>query len=69
VVLLADLDAPGADAWYARGNLGLPLVAEIRHGYRPAGTFGRYHLYLPRAARAQGRPDEDGGVARRDGPR
>ena len=58
VVLLADLDAPGADAWYARGNLGLPLVREIRRGYRAAGVFGRYHLYLPLELRAQGQPDE-----------
>ena len=50
VVLLADIDAPEAVAWYAAGNLGLPLVAEIRRGYRPAGQLGRYHLYVPRHA-------------------
>jgi hypothetical protein len=48
IVLFEDLDAPGADAWYADRNLGLPLVAEIRRTYRRAATIGRYHLYLPR---------------------
>jgi hypothetical protein len=48
VVLLADLDDPGAEAWYARGNLGLPLADAVRAGYRRAGGFGRYHLYVPR---------------------
>jgi hypothetical protein len=72
VVLLADLDAPGADAWYARGNLGPPLVAEIRRGYRHARTFGRYHLYLPRGPppRGGGAPGaSDGGVVRREAAR
>jgi hypothetical protein len=79
VVLLADADRPGASAWYAHGNLGLPVLAAIRAGYRPAGAFGRYHLYLPRAAApgsgipAPGarspRARADGGVARRDDAR
>jgi hypothetical protein len=55
VVLFQDLDAPGADAWYADRNLGLPLVARIRTGYREARAIGRYHLYLPRAERGIGR--------------
>jgi hypothetical protein len=50
VVLFEDLDDPSADAWYDGGNLGLPLVREIRSGYRRASGFGRYHVYLPRAA-------------------
>jgi hypothetical protein len=54
VVLFQDLDAPGAAAWYADGNLGVPLVAQIRTGYREARAIGRYHLYLPRAARGLG---------------
>jgi hypothetical protein len=51
VVLFQDLDAPGADAWYANRNLGLPLVAAIRSDYRAARAIGRYHVYLPRAER------------------
>lgn len=47
VVLFQDLDGPEADAWYAAGNLGLPLVSEIRRAYRPALRVGRYHLYVP----------------------
>jgi hypothetical protein len=58
VVLLHDLDAPGADAWYADANLGAALAAAIRRGYARAATTGRYHLYLPRAG--------GGGVVRRD---
>jgi hypothetical protein len=50
VVLFEDLDDRSADAWYDGGNLGLPLVAEIRSGYRRAADVGRYHVYLPRAA-------------------
>jgi len=61
VVLFEDLERPAAQRWYADGNVGLPLVTEIRHGYRRAARFGRYHLYLPRAA-------TDAGVVRRDGP-
>lgn len=49
VVLFEDLDDRSADAWYDGGNLGLPLVAEIRSGYRRAAGVGRYHVYLPRA--------------------
>ncbi|HEX9052504.1 MAG TPA: hypothetical protein VF841_18400, partial [Anaeromyxobacter sp.] len=55
VVLFQDLDAPGAAAWYDDRDLGLPLVAEIRSGYREAREIGRYHLYLPRAPRGPGR--------------
>lgn len=58
VVLLERLDAPGAERWYARENLGLPVIAAIRAGYRHAGAFGRYQLYLPRRA-------ADAGVVRR----
>lgn len=50
VVLLEDLDAPGADAWYADRNLGLALVDEVRRRYRRTGAVGHYHLYAPRAA-------------------
>jgi hypothetical protein len=49
IVLFQNLDAPGADAWYADRNLGLALVEQIRRGYRRAGALGRYHLYVPRA--------------------
>jgi hypothetical protein len=49
VVLFQNLDAPGADAWYADRNLGLALVEQVRRGYRRAGAIGRYHLYVPRA--------------------
>ncbi|HEY6101394.1 MAG TPA: hypothetical protein VIW03_18290, partial [Anaeromyxobacter sp.] len=48
VVLFQDLDDPESGAWFARGNLGLPLVAQIRATYRRAGGVGRYHLYVPR---------------------
>jgi hypothetical protein len=48
VVLLAAAEGPAARAWYAGGDLGLDLVDEIRRNYAPAGTFGPYHLYLPR---------------------
>jgi hypothetical protein len=48
VILFRDLADPGADAWYARGNLGLFVAGEIRRGYRRVGGFGRYHLYVPR---------------------
>ena len=68
VVLLADLDAPDAERWYARGNLGPSLVARIRGGYRPSGAVGRYHLYVPRRA-ADGTVPRDAGVARRVAPR
>ena len=61
VVLFEDLDRPAADRWYADGNVGLSLIGEIRRGYQRAEVFGRYHLYLPRAAGA--------GVVRRDDPR
>jgi len=61
VVLFQDLEHPMAQRWYADGNVGLPLVGEIRRGYRRAARFGRYHVYLPRAA-------TDAGVVRRDGP-
>jgi hypothetical protein len=60
VVLFEDLDGPSAEAWYAAGNLGLPLARDIREGYRRAAAFGRYRLYLPRATAA--------GVVRRDEP-
>jgi len=60
VVLFQDLDRPAADAWYADGNLGLALAAEIRRGYRWSAAFGRYHLYVPRLPPA--------GVVRRDAP-
>ncbi len=63
VVLFEDLASPASDRWYAEGNLGLPLAAEIRRGYRRAGGFGRYHLYLPRAAAGAG---AGAGVVRRD---
>jgi hypothetical protein len=72
VVLLADADGPGAAAWYARGNLGIELVEAIRAGYRPAGAFGRYHLYVPRSARTgpdAARATPADGVVRRDGAR
>jgi hypothetical protein len=48
VVLFQDLADPAADAWFAQGNLGLEVVAEIRRAYRRAGAIGRYHLYVPR---------------------
>jgi hypothetical protein len=54
VVLFEDLDSPEADRWYAGRNLGLPVVAAIRRAYRPAGTFGRYHLYVRSAPGAPG---------------
>jgi hypothetical protein len=50
VVLFRDLDDPAARGWYDRGNLGLAVVDAVRGGYRPAGRFGRYHLYVPRTA-------------------
>jgi hypothetical protein len=56
IVLFQNLDAPGADAWYADRNLGLALVGQIRRGYRRAGAIGRYHLYLPRAPGDAGDP-------------
>jgi hypothetical protein len=62
VVLLADLDAPAARDWYARGNLGPALAAAVRAGYRPAAVIGRYHLYLPRRGPSDG-------VVRRDDAR
>jgi hypothetical protein len=49
VVLFQDLDAPGAEAWLAERDLGLPLVAELRRAYRRAGGVGRYHVHVPRA--------------------
>jgi hypothetical protein len=52
VVLFEDLEAPAAEAWYAGGNLGLPLAAEIRRGYRRSAAIGRYQVYLPRARSA-----------------
>jgi hypothetical protein len=52
IVLFRDLDAPGADEWYAGRNLGLPLVALVRRGYRRAAEVGPYHLYVPRGAPA-----------------
>lgn len=47
VVLFQDLSAPGADAWYARGNLGPGPIAEIRRGYRLERRVGRYFVYVP----------------------
>jgi len=82
IVLLVDADGPGAAGWYGRGNLGLPLVAAIRAGYRPAGAQGRYHVYVPRRVPDTGRPDagrrepvpdtgrpREAGVVLRDGAR
>jgi hypothetical protein len=51
VVLFQDLAAPGADAWYARGNLGPGPVAEVRRGYRLARRVGRYFVYVPETPR------------------
>ncbi len=68
VVLLADVDGPGAAEWYARGNLGAGLVSEVRRAYRAAGTFGRYHLYVP-APPDGGAVPRDAGVVRRDAAR
>jgi hypothetical protein len=67
VVLFQDLDAPGADAWYADRNLGLPLVAQIRSGYREACAIGRYHLYVPRTPREPGREPRVSAAADRPG--
>lgn len=47
VVLLQDLDSPAAKGWYARGNLGPAVVAEIARHYRLAERHGPYHVYLP----------------------
>lgn len=72
VVLFRDLDEAGADAWFANGNLGLPLVAQIRRSYRPGGGTGRYHLYLPRPAEpsaAEPPPGASRVTTARDGPR
>ncbi|BDG03911.1 hypothetical protein [Anaeromyxobacter oryzae] len=47
VILFRDLADPGADAWYARGDLGPAVVAEVRRGYRLARRVGRYFVYVP----------------------
>jgi hypothetical protein len=47
VVLLQDVDSAAARGWYARGNLGPAVVAEIAGHYRLAERHGPYHLYLP----------------------
>jgi hypothetical protein len=64
VVLFEDPGSPSADAWYARGNLGLPLAREIAQRYRRAETVGRYRLYLPRPGAGT-----SADLARRDAPR
>jgi hypothetical protein len=68
VVLLADLDDPAAPAWYARGNLGLPLAEAVRARYRRAGGFGHYHLYV-RQGGVSGAERADAGVVRGDAAR
>jgi hypothetical protein len=60
VVLFADPGSPAADAWYAEGNLGLPLARAIAAGYRRGSAIGRYRLHLPR---------DESKVVRRDGAR
>jgi hypothetical protein len=54
VILFQDLAGQDAAGWYARGNLGLAPVEEVRARYRPAAHAGRYHLYVP-ARRQDGR--------------
>jgi hypothetical protein len=61
VVLLADVDGRADAAGYALGDLGPTLLPAIRSRYRHAGTFGPYHLYLPR-----GPALPEPGVARRE---
>lgn len=48
VVLFQDLGTAEADDWYARGNLGPEIVAEVRRSYELAARSGRYRVYLPR---------------------
>jgi hypothetical protein len=48
VVLLRDLSAPGAAAWYRRSHLGPAALDELRRSYRLDRCLGRYCLYLPR---------------------
>jgi hypothetical protein len=49
IVLFRDLGDPASDEWFAQGNLGLEVIAEIRRTSRRAAGFGRYHLYVPRS--------------------
>jgi hypothetical protein len=52
VVLFQDVDAPGAERWYARGNLGATVVDAVREGYRLSEQRGRYRIYVPVVPRA-----------------
>lgn len=48
VVLLRDLSAPGAAAWYRRSHLGPAVLDELSRSYRLDRCLGRYCLYVPR---------------------
>jgi hypothetical protein len=48
IVLFQDVGTPEADAWYARGNLGPEVVAEVERSYRLAARAGIYRVYVPR---------------------
>ena len=48
IVLLRDLDDPGAEEWYREWHLGTAVEAAIRDAYRLDATVGRYHLYVPK---------------------
>jgi len=56
VVLFQDLDSPDSEPWYARGNLGTPVVEAVRSAYRLAERHGRYRIYLPVTDRARAGP-------------
>jgi hypothetical protein len=51
VVLFRDVGSEEARDWYARGNLGLGPVAEVRRRYALALHAGRYFVYLPASSR------------------